>query len=869
MVHANPQLSTGLSGLDLALRGLIPGDNVVWHVGAVEGYAPFVEPYGQSALTRGRRLVYLRFADHPPLVAPQDGLEVHNLDADAGFEAFTAHVHRIIERSGRGAWYVFDCLSHLAHTWLSDSMLSNFFVLTCPYLYDVEAIAYFGLLRRMHAPQVARRISETCQVFLDVYRRGERTYVHPIKVQHRHSPTMYMLHAREADDFVPVMDSATTARILSGTKQLGTMTRTVAQGVWHHTFRQAERALEAGRRGEPCEEDTSRILRQVVRMAITRDSRMAEMVERYFDLADIVALRPRIVGTGQIGGKAVGMLLARQILVRADEKWAETLEPHDSFYVGSDVFCSFLVDNGLWGRASEDSSSDWFVEDAHHKRQRIIVGSFPDNIKAQFQAVLDYFGQSPIIVRSSSLLEDNFDNSFAGQYESVFLANQGSPEQRLHDFMSAVRTIYASTLGERALTYRARRNMLGEAERMALLVQRVSGAMHGSLFYPHLAGVGFSYNPYAWSKEIDPEAGVLRHVFGLGTRAVDRAEDDYTRIVALNAPERRPEGDHEEILRRCQRYADVLDLQANQLVSLDFQDVIRRSPDVPADIFATVDRAAARNYPDRPAPMFLTFDNLFRKTSYAETMRSMLRHVHDAYGCPVDVEYTTNFSPNGRFGINLVQCRPLQIQSGVPTSPLPEHIPDDDLLIEAEGTALGQSRACRVDRILYVVPEVYSQLAPSDRYTIARLIGKLTHLDGPDAPETIMLLGPGRWCTSSPSLGVPTSFGEIDTVSIICEIAVMHDTLRPEVSLGTHFFSELVETRMLYFAIIPEREGNRFRRDFFDESPNRLAELSPGDAEWEHAVRVIDAPRDDEPGPHFALNANTMEQRVVFYREHT
>ncbi len=869
MVHVNPQLSTGLSGLDLALRGLIPGDNVVWHVGAVEGYAPFVEPYGRSALERGRRLVYLRFADHPPLVAPQDGLEVHHLDADAGFEAFTTDVHRIIERSGRGAWYVFDCLSHLAHAWLSDSMLSNFFVLTCPYLYDVEAIAYFGLLRRTHAPQVARRISETCQVFLDVYRHHKRTYVHPIKVQHRHSPTMYMLHAWETEDFVPVLDSATTAEILSGTKQLGTMTETAHQGVWHETFRRAERALAAERRGEPCDEDKARAFRQVVHTAITRDARMVEMVEKYFDLADVVALRPRIVGTGQIGGKAVGMLLARQTLVRADEKWAETLEPHDSFYVGSDVFCSFLVDNGLWGRASEHSSPSWFVEDAHLKRQRIIVGSFPEAIKAQFQAALDYFGQSPIIVRSSSLLEDNFDNSFAGQYESIFLANQGSREQRLHDFMSAVRTIYASTLSERALTYRARRNMLDEAERMALLVQRVSGAMHGTLFYPHLAGVGFSYNPYAWSKEIEPEAGVLRLVFGLGTRAVDRAEDDYTRIVALNAPERRPEGDREEVLRCCQRQADVLDLQANQLVSRDFEDVIRLSPDVPVDIFASVDRTAAVNRPERPAPMFLTLDNVFRQTPYAETMRGMLRCVHDAYGRPVDVEFTTNFSRDGRFRVNVVQCRPLQIQSGVPTSPLPEHIPDDDLLLEAAGTALGQSRACRVDRIIYVVPEVYGQLAPGDRYAIARLIGKLTHVEEPEAPETVMLLGPGRWCTSSPSLGVPTSFGEIDTVSVICEIAVMHDNLRPEVSLGTHFFSELVETRMLYFAIIPEREGNRLRREFFDESPNRLAELLPGEAKWEHAVRVIDAPRGDASEGHLALNANTMEQRVVFYRERT
>lgn len=868
MVQVNPHLSTGLPGLDRALRGLIPGDNVVWQVKSVEAYAPFVASYCRSALERGRRLVYFRFAGHDPLVAAQSGVEIRELHLKQGFEAFTTDVHQVIEESGRGVWYVFDCLSDLAAVWRSDTMLGNFFVLTCPYLYDVEAIAYFSLLRRRHAPSASKRILDMCQVFLDVYRHKERTYVHPIKVQHRHSPTMYMLHVWETDDFAPVTDSATTAEILSATPDLETQAESVHRGVWHETFRRAECVLEAQRRGESCVEAAREVVRDLTHMALTRDERMAAMVEKHFAVKDILALRPRIVGTGLIGGKSVGMLLARQILGRAAPAWAEVLEPHDSFYIGSDVFCAFLVENGLWDKGQKHLDPERFLEDAHLERQRIIVGSFPESIKAQFQTMLDYFGQSPIIVRSSSLLEDNFDNSFAGQYESIFLASQGSREQRLHDFMSAVRTIYASTLSEKALTYRARRGMLAKGEQMALLVQRVSGAMHGSLYYPHLAGVGFSYNPYAWSKEIDPTAGVLRLVFGLGTRAVDRNADDYTRIVALNAPKRRPEGSLDEALRYVQRRVDVLDLQANQLVALSFDSVAQQSPDVPVEIFASPDRAAGGSRKNgSPTTLFLTFDTLLGETGYVDTMRRMLRQVHEAYGCPVDIEFTTNFFKDGSYKVNVVQCRPLQVSSDGEIESLPDQIPAADLLMEATGAVLGQSRFCKVDRIVYVIPEIYGRLIPSDRYSVARLVGKLIHLKETAPPNTIMLLGPGRWCTSSPSLGVPTSFAEIDRVSIIGEIAAMHDNLTPEISLGTHFFSELVETEMLYFALFPARDGNSLNRDFFHHSPNQLPRLLPSEARWADAVRVIDADHRDGMGDQLALNANTIAQRVVFYRD--
>ena len=134
-------------------------------------------------------------------------------------------------------------------------------------------------------------------------------------------------------------------------------------------------------------------------------------------------------------------------------------------------------------------------------RRRILTGRFPEYLVKEFAEMLDYFGQSPIIVRSSSLLEDNYGNAFAGKYESVFCANQGPHAKRLQDFLSAVQAVYASSMSEKALRYRAQRGLLDRDEQMSLLVQRVSGGCHGSLFFPQVAGVALSRNPYVWNEQ--------------------------------------------------------------------------------------------------------------------------------------------------------------------------------------------------------------------------------------------------------------------------------------------------------------------------------------------------------------------------------
>src|SRR5574340_459315 len=321
MVQVSSQLSTGLPGLDRALRGLIPGDNIVWRIHSVEDYVPFVEPYCQSASDHGKRLVYFRFADHAPLLGDHADVDVLRVDPRAGFESFIAEIHAAIERSGRGAWYLFDRLSDLAVAWRSDTMLANFFLLTCPYLYDVEAIAYFALDRHVHAPVAPDTIKDTAQVILDVFRHRGQLYVHPIKVQQRHSPTMYMLHRWEHDDFLPVAESSTTAEILSAAPCLPMDAHRASQGVWHGAFVRAADAQHGLRRAEASEGQARDALREVLQTAVTRDAHMLDLLEHHLSIDDVLAIGRRIIGTGLIGGKAIGMLLARAILRPSDPRW--------------------------------------------------------------------------------------------------------------------------------------------------------------------------------------------------------------------------------------------------------------------------------------------------------------------------------------------------------------------------------------------------------------------------------------------------------------------------------------------------------------------------------------------------------------------
>jgi hypothetical protein len=856
------RVSTGLQGLDEILDSLRIGDNVVWRIDSIADYRSFVTPFVRTSLQEGKRVVYMRFGRHEPLVQPAPNVVTYKLDALRGFESFASRVHAIITEEGRGAFYVFDCLSDLLSAWATDLMIGNFFRVTCPYLYELDTVAYFGLLRGSHSFKTTARIRETTQVMIGIHKWRDAVHVHPIKVWQRHSPTMFLPHAQQDERFLPVTSSCDATDLLSSISRRGTESSRRQLDYWDRLFLQAEDLLSTPGGGEA----RGQMIDQLCRLMIGREDRILSLARAYFSLEDLLQIKGRMIGTGFIGGKAVGMLLARRILLSDHGfEWEKHLEHHDSFFVGSDVYYSYIVHNGWWKLLMRQKTEDGYFEAAAELREKMRGGTFPEEIREVFQQMLEYFGQYPIIVRSSSLLEDGFGNAFAGKYDSYFLANQGSPEERCVRLEEAVRAIFASTMSEDALSYRRQRGLDRQEEQMGLLIQRVSGSYRNHYYFPELAGVGVSYNTFVWSRELNPEAGMLRLVLGLGTRAVDRVEGDYPCIVALDSPLKRPHKGVEDTRRFSQRDVDLLNIETNQPETVSLLDLTRQAIGIDWQRYAVRDREVAQKIADRGGKgqdvWLLTFDWLLSQTRFPELMQKMLKTVETAYRYPVDIEFTVNFDAAGTTVLNLVQCRPLQTKGVQQKIDMPENIEDERIFFASEGHFMGGSIAQPIRRIIFVDPEEYMRLSLTDKYEVARLVGRLNKRLGDRNEVPTLLMGPGRWGTSTPALGVPVTFSELNNITALAEIAFTGGNLMPELSFGTHFFQDLVEADIFYVAIFPDSPGCTFNRSWFDSLPNALEGLMPASSRYKRVVKVCNLPDDG-----LQLMADVVSQKLLCFR---
>lgn len=856
-------ITTGLKSLDDCLAGLRKGDNVVWQIEHIGDYESFCLPFVKKALEEGKKVIYIRFASHRPLFKTKKGIRVYHLDASGGFESFATEVNAIITREGRGAYYVFDCLTDLLPAWATDLMIGNFFAVTCPYLFELDTIAYFALLRDNHSFKTIARIRETTQLLIDVYHCDDICYIHPLKVWNRYSPTMFLPHLKQGGDFLPVTDSAHAARLLSHITQRKAEDTKRNLDYWDRLFLDAEEVLQK----KATKKEKEKMFEYLSRISVTRDEKIRALVKKHFALEDLIPIKARIIGTGLIGGKAVGMLLSRKILAKEGPlHWQKLSEDHDSFYIGSDVFYTYIVENGWWGLRMEQKTEEGYFEVARILREKILFGKFSEEVMEQFQQMIEYFGTSPIIVRSSSLLEDGFGNAFAGKYESIFCANQGTPEERYIKFAEAVRRIYASAMSEEALNYRLQRGLAKRDEQMALLVQRVSGAYHGNYFFPDMAGVGVSYNTYVWNEKMDARQGMVRLVAGLGTRAVNRVEGDYARIVALDEPLLRPYSDIHDIRKFSQHDVDIIDVKNRELCTKPFSELIAQQIDLPLEHIAVRDEEIIRQAEERgirnKESWIITFDDLLSHSPLVKIFKKILKVLERHYHYPVDIEFTVNFGRKKDFKINLLQCRPLQTHGLGERVEIPEKIPAENILLETKGYFLGGSISEPIRRILYVRPQGYADLTQQEKFEVARIIGALNKEIKSKENTPTLLLGPGRWGTSTPSLGVPVSFFELNRMAVLGEIAFEGGNLMPELSFGTHFFQDLVESGIFYFALFPGQEGVVFNELWLGTLENLLEKLMPQYARFKGVVGVYDV-----SDKNLKIVADIVSQRAVCFLE--
>ncbi|MDI6830899.1 MAG: PEP/pyruvate-binding domain-containing protein [Actinomycetota bacterium] len=868
-------VESGIKGLDEAIQGLRLGDNVVWQVEDLPDYVFFAEPFIAKALRDGRRCVYIRFAPHPPVLEHRQGLEVVEIDPGQGFDYFSREVHKAIEERGRGVFYVFDNISSLVVEWATDELLANFFQVTCPYLLELDTIAYFALTRGKHSNSAVARIRDTTQVLIDVFSVEGRMFIHPLKVWDRYAPEMFLPHEVKGEEWPTLNQSGDAAAISSAAADFALGGKGASIAPWDRVYDKL--VAYRGKAEKPGGEDAevAALKSEFRRMLIGDHPEFNRLADRYLGVEDLFAIRDRLIGTGRIGGKAAGMLLARRILTSAGEEdgfdFSRLLEEHDSFYIGSDVFFTFLVDNDLFRlRLKLTSNSHLSYDEFAEVEQRFLSGRFPPAIMEQFRNMLDYFGQAPIIVRSSSLLEDSFGNAFAGKYRSEFCANQGNPEERMESFLRAVKLVYASAINPDALSYRRKRGLGESDEQMAILVQRVSGMPYKRFFFPCLAGVAFSRNLYAWSSRIDPEQGIIRLVFGLGTRAVERVGKDYPRMIPVSNPELRPES-ASEVARYSQRQVDLLDLEANEFTSIPLPELLsaRDYPglyllvSVLSDGY-TVDPVGGM-VDGSPRDFLLTFNNLIRRTEFCRIMGAMLSRLEAAYGHPVDIEFTAAIRQDESVKVNLLQCRPLFL----PGSAGPVFVPE----IKSEARVLFRSSRMinggvvrNIRFIVYIDPLAYSAVAGlEDKREIGRLVGRIN--EHPLVAEgRVMMMGPGRWGSSNINLGVNVSYGDIHNAVALVEIAREEAGHVPEVSYGTHFFQDLVEDQTIYLPVYPDSPEAEFNQAFFDEAPNALTDILPGAERFRDIVHLIDVPQATD-GMHAQIVADPRVQKAVCFLE--
>jgi hypothetical protein len=583
----------------------------------------------------------------------------------------------------------------------------------------------------------------------------------------------------------------------------------------------------------------------LIRTMISDQLAYVNIAKQWFTIDDLNQIRTRKIGQGKIGGKAAGMLLAYRILTEmGDDEIRNGLHMPESYFIGADLTYTFMALNGLMHWADQKYKLEEQIRAEYPKLQEeFLAGLFPADILDKFRTLLRSIGNQPLIVRSSSLLEDNFGTSFAGKYESHFCPNQGSLEENLNDFTKAIIRIYSSIMNPDALLYRRAKGLQDYDERMAILIQIVEGERYERYFLPHAAGVAFSRNMYRWSPQIRRQDGFMRLVWGLGTRAVDRVGSDYPRLVALSHPLLYPEASTKAIRRYSQQELDVIDLHENAFKTISASELMRPSYPV-LRYLVEVDQGGyltplriMLSEANRDK-LVVTMEEMLRRTPLARRMSTMLQILEKHYLSPVDTEFTAYvLNPDTAqpdIQITILQCRP---QSHLQDDDvrLPKNLREEDIIFSTPRMA-PEGRIPQIRYVLFVSPECYHALpTQTARAELGQTIGRL---NAALKAERFICVGPGRWGTTNPDLGVKIGYGDIYHSRSLIELTGQGIGLAPEASFGTHFFQDLVESNIFPLAIYLDDPGVIFRRDFFYELPDHLPDFLPGETHGQ-CIRLI------------------------------
>jgi hypothetical protein len=589
-------------------------------------------------------------------------------------------------------------------------------------------------------------------------------------------------------------------------------------------------------------------------------------IKDFYDVLGRIVFPPRC--HGKLGGKSAGLFLAKKIVdnYAVPDSVLRQIKIPKTWHITSDWILHFVHHNEL------EDVLNWKYMDLDHVRQEyphlvalFKSSSFPSELAKGLSLALDDLGDRPIIVRSSSLLEDRAGSAFSGKYKSLFLGNQGRKEERLAALMDAVAEVYASVFGPDPTEYRAERGLLDVHEEMGILIQEVVGQQVGKYFFPACSGVAFSNNEFRWSARINRSDGLIRMVPGLGTRAVDRVADDYPVLIAPGQPNLRANVTVEEVLRYSPRRVDVINLETNSFETVEVKELLRscgaQYPQI-RQLVSIVDHDRIEP-PVGLAPDFarqeavFTFEGLMRRTPFVSYVRELLKLLQSKLRQPIDIEFAYDGAD-----FYLLQCRP-QSYSGdsVPVA-IPQDLPTDRIVFSAN-RYVSNGKVSEITHIVYVDLEGYSHLPDAHAMReVGRAVSRLNKL----LPKRqFILIGPGRWGSRGDiKLGVPVTYSDINNCAMLIEVARQKGNYLPDLSFGTHFFQDLVEASIRYLPLYPDDQKNVFREDLLLGWQNVLEELLPEFGGLSDTLRVIDLPRETHGQILRVLMNAELDQAIAF-----
>lgn len=523
------------------------------------------------------------------------------------------------------------------------------------------------------------------------------------------------------------------------------------------------------------------------------------------------------IGEGSLGGKARGLAFMNSMLIKYrqyDRHEGVRIMIPRSVVIATEYFDEFIDLNGLKYIIAQEASDEEILSE-------FVTSTIPQRLQEELKAYIRTV-HTPLAVRSSSKLEDSHYQPFAGIYSTYMIPYTENEDQMLRLVLRAVKSVYASVYFAASRAYiQTSQNLISE-EKMAVILQEVCGTEQNGLYFPTFSGVARSINYYPIGDET-PEDGVCNIAMGLGKLVVDggrtlRFSPRYPqKVLQTSTPELALRDTQNEVLAlslRPEEFRTSIDDAVN-LRRLTLQEIgdYRNA----RHVCSVWDRENERisDSPFDRGRRIITFNNILKYNTFplAEIVSDILRIGAEEMRCPVEVEFAVNMdvAPGRQRIFNLLQIRP--IIDNQDNRPIDWSREDTSRALIYGESALGIGRMTEIADIVYVRSETFSSLVTEK--IADELLGLNARLH--DEGRSYILVGPGRWGSSDPYLGVPVKWTHISEAKVIVECNIESFDVEP--SQGTHFFQNVTSLGVGYLTINPSRGEGIFREQLLDTRP--------------------------------------------------